>query len=99
VTILEGGGKTPWTAPDELASLGFSMILYPTTVLFRITRTIQRALADLRSGRQMPENQAVSMIEMEKILDIAYWKSVEQQALPMSERFRQGINRLFKRIA
>src|SRR5207302_8415019 len=41
VNILEGGGKTPWVAPDRLAEMGFNMILYPTSILFQVTKTIQ----------------------------------------------------------
>jgi len=96
VTILEGGGKTPWIAPDVLHDLGFSMVLYPTTVLFRVTRAIQRALQDIKSGKSMPKNDAVDMIEFERIVDIAYWKSLEQQVVPLPERLRQIVNKIFK---
>jgi 2-methylisocitrate lyase-like PEP mutase family enzyme len=47
-TILGDGGGTPWVAPAELHRLGFSMILYPTTVIFGVTRAIQRTLKGLR---------------------------------------------------
>ena len=33
-------GKTPWIAPDQLRQMGFSMVLYPTTVLFQMTHAI-----------------------------------------------------------
>src|SRR5207248_5740511 len=68
VTMLEGGGETPWVAPRELRQLGFSMALYPTTLLFRITQTIERALGDLRAGRPMPKSEAVSMKQFEEIV-------------------------------
>ncbi len=99
LSILEGGGKTPWLPPDELHALGFNMILYPTSVLFRVTRTIQRALDDLKQGRPMPRHDSVTMFEFEKLVDIAYWKTVEQQTLPMGERLHQAVNKLFKRVA
>ena len=76
-TILEGGGETPWVAPAEMAEMGFSMILYPTTVLFRITRTIQRALADLKAGREMPKKDSVTMKEFEQIVDLPFWSEIE----------------------
>jgi 2-methylisocitrate lyase-like PEP mutase family enzyme len=38
----------PWIAPAELHRLGFSMILYPTTVIFGVTRAIRRTLKGLR---------------------------------------------------
>jgi len=99
VTILEGGGKTPWLHPSDLHAMGFTMLLYPTTILFRVTRAIQRALRDLRDGRPMPRTEAVSFTDFEKIVDIAYWKSVEQQSVPLGERLHQVVNSLFKRLA
>jgi 2-methylisocitrate lyase-like PEP mutase family enzyme len=47
-TILTEGGSTPWVTPAELYRLGFSMILYPTTVIFGVTRAIQRTLKGLK---------------------------------------------------
>ena len=79
--------------------MGFNMVLYPTTVLFRVTHTILQVLEDIKAGRPMPASESVSMMEFEKLVDIAYWKSIEQRALPLSERLRQGINALFKRTA
>jgi 2-methylisocitrate lyase-like PEP mutase family enzyme len=99
ITMLEGGGRTPWTSPAELGELGYSMILYPTTLLFRMTRAIQRGLADLKAGRPITRQNAVDMFEFEKIVDIAYWKAVEQQVLPLPERVRQKVNKIFKKVA
>ena len=76
-TILEGGGETPWVPPAELYEMGFSMVLYPTTILFRLTKAIQRALADLHAGRQMPEKDSVSMREFETIVDLPFWAAIE----------------------
>jgi 2-methylisocitrate lyase-like PEP mutase family enzyme len=99
VTMLEGGGVTPWLSPREFSRLGFNMILYPTTLLFRHTRAMQRALADLKVGRPMPKDDSVTMDEFETIVDIAYWKSIEEKALPLGERVRQTINKVVKKIA
>jgi 2-methylisocitrate lyase-like PEP mutase family enzyme len=35
---------------------------------------ILRALNDLKSGKPMPKNESVTMMDFEKIVDIAYWK-------------------------
>jgi 2-methylisocitrate lyase-like PEP mutase family enzyme len=99
VTMLEGGGVTPWASPQEFHTLGFNMILYPTTLLFRQTRAIQRALTDLKAGRPMPDNESVTMTEFEKLVDIAYWKSIEEKAMPLGERVRQVINKVVKKTA
>jgi hypothetical protein len=47
----------------------------------------------------MPKREAVDMLEFEKIVDIAYWKMIEQQVLPLPERLRQRVNRIFKKVA
>lgn len=99
VTMLEGGGVTPWASPQEFYKLGFNMILYPTTLLFRQTRAIQRALTDLKAGRPMPDNDSVTMTEFEKLVGIAYWKSIEEKAIPLGERVRQTINKIVKKTA
>src|SRR5437764_936978 len=72
VSILEGGGKTPWIPPEEMHALGFNMLLYPTTLLFRETKAVLRALEDLKAGRPMPEDESVTMLQFEKFVDIAY---------------------------
>jgi 2-methylisocitrate lyase-like PEP mutase family enzyme len=99
VSILEGGGKTPWVPPAEMHAMGFNMILYPTTLLFRQTKTILSALADLKAGLPMQQAHAVTMTQFEKIVDIVYWKSIEEKALPLGERVRQAINKVIKKVA
>src|SRR5262249_60216377 len=54
--MLEGGGRTPLLPPDELHRLGFAMVAYPTTLIFRVARTIEQALADLKAGRPASDN-------------------------------------------
>ena len=48
--MLEGGGQTPVLPPAELKAMGFAMAAYPTTLIFRVARTIERALADIKAG-------------------------------------------------
>lgn len=76
-TILEGGGETPWIAPEELAEMGIAMVLYPTTILFRMTKAIQRALADLKAGHPMEKDDAVDMQTFEQIVDMPFWSAIE----------------------
>jgi len=99
VSILEGGGKTPWVPPSEMHAMGFNMILYPTTLLFRSTKSVLRGLTDLKNGRPMREDEAVTMMEFERIVDIAYWKTIEQRAIPLRERVRQAIDKAIKKVA
>ena len=99
VSILEGGGKTPWVPPAEMHAMGFNMVLFPTTLLFRQTRAVLNALGDLKAGRPMRQDAAVNMTQFEKIVDIAYWKSIEEKAIPLGERVRQAINKVVKKVA
>jgi methylisocitrate lyase len=98
-TILERGGKTPWLPPSAMLEYGFNMVLYPVSLLFRQTRAIQKGLADLKAGRPLPERESVDMMEFEKIVDIAYWKMIEQKAVPVPEKIRRGLNKLFQKAA
>jgi 2-methylisocitrate lyase-like PEP mutase family enzyme len=77
-SILEEGGKTPWLSPKELGSMGYSMILYPTTVIFQVVHTIQRALDHLKQGKPI-HGSSVNMDEFMQIVDLPYWKSIEEK--------------------
>lgn len=78
-TLMEGGGQLPWLPPAEIYDYGFAMILFPTTILFRLTRAIERALAGLKAGRPMPEADAVDLQGFEDIVGMPGWQEVEQQ--------------------
>lgn len=80
VSVLEGGGKTPWLPPSEFHNLGFSMILYPTSILFQIAKATEHAVKNLKLGRRMPSRDAVDMDHFEEIVDMEYWSSVEKKA-------------------
>jgi 2-methylisocitrate lyase-like PEP mutase family enzyme len=91
VNVFEGGGKSPWMTPKQLEDLGFTMALYPTTVLFRMTHAIEDALATLRSGKPMDAKRAISMKEFELIVDLPSWALVES-------RFRSGPAAKLRRV-
>jgi 2-methylisocitrate lyase-like PEP mutase family enzyme len=78
-TILEGGGRTPWMDPKALKALGYSMVLYPTTVIFQVTRAIQKAVEGLKAGKPMPADDAVTFAEYEDILGLPKWAQTENQ--------------------
>ena len=45
---LEGGGKTPVLAPEELEQLGFKLVAYPLSLLGVSMRAMQSALQLLK---------------------------------------------------
>jgi 2-methylisocitrate lyase-like PEP mutase family enzyme len=83
--MVEGGGQTPVLPPAELYRLGFNMVAYPTTLLFRVARTIENALADLKAGRAAANNDVVGFTDFKDITKLADWVQVEdreRQATP-----------------
>jgi 2-methylisocitrate lyase-like PEP mutase family enzyme len=83
-SVLENGGKTPWLAPKEFGKLGFSMILYPSTILFRAARAIQRAAEDLHAGKPLDKDDAVNMKSFLKIVELEHWQEIEKKYAPKS---------------
>jgi 2-methylisocitrate lyase-like PEP mutase family enzyme len=81
--MLEGG-HTPILKPAELFGLGFAMIAYPTTLIFRVARTIETALTALRRGTLGTDGDTIAEqgVDFETFKDItgfAYWAAVERQ--------------------
>jgi 2-methylisocitrate lyase-like PEP mutase family enzyme len=77
--MFEGDEETPWLTPSELHELGFSMILYPTTIVFRVVRAIERALDDLRHGKKTPKHEGVDMKAYQEIVGLAHWAEIEKR--------------------
>jgi 2-methylisocitrate lyase-like PEP mutase family enzyme len=75
--IVEGGGQTPVLPPDELYKLGFAMITYPTTVLFKVARTIEAALSDLKAGRAAADRDMVDFAAFKHIVGFKDWARIE----------------------
>lgn len=76
--MLEGGGQTPILPPSELDRMGFTMVLYPTSLVLRITLTMQRALEDMRGERLHLDGQGVSFDQFENVLDLPQWGKIEE---------------------
>jgi 2-methylisocitrate lyase-like PEP mutase family enzyme len=72
-------GRTPLLPPRELAALGFAMVAYPTTLIFRVARTIEKALADLKSGSLTLVGEGVGFDEFKAMTGFAEWAEVEQR--------------------
>src|SRR5262249_49189499 len=78
--MMEGGGRTPVLPPHELYRLGFAMVAYPTSLIFRVARAIENALADLKAGRPTRKNDGVDFETFKDITSFAHWAEVEQRA-------------------
>jgi 2-methylisocitrate lyase-like PEP mutase family enzyme len=78
-SILERGGKTPWVSPSEMHEMGYDMILYPTTVLFRAIKSMQQALGDLREGKPLDPETSVDLKGFEDIVRMSEWAGIENR--------------------
>jgi 2-methylisocitrate lyase-like PEP mutase family enzyme len=76
--MLEGGGQTPVLPPAELKAMGFAMAAYPTTLIFRVARTIERALADIKAGKVIDGNDGVNFAKFKDITNYNEWARIEE---------------------
>jgi 2-methylisocitrate lyase-like PEP mutase family enzyme len=76
--MLEGG-RTPLLPPAELFRMGFAMVAYPTTLIFRVARTIEKALADLKAGQLTLAGEGVSFETFKDVVGFAPWADVEDR--------------------
>jgi 2-methylisocitrate lyase-like PEP mutase family enzyme len=80
--MVEGGGQTPVLPPDELYRLGFNMVAYPTTLIFRVARTVEKALADLKAGKPAADSELVDFAGFKDITGFAEWTRIEESYAP-----------------
>jgi len=78
--MLEGGGRTPMLPLRELFRLGFAMVVYPMSLIFRVARTIEKALAELKAGTLAIENEGVDLETFKDITGFARWAETEQRS-------------------
>jgi 2-methylisocitrate lyase-like PEP mutase family enzyme len=76
--MLEAG-RTPLLSPAELFRMGFAMVAYPTSLIFRVTRTIEKALAELKAGRLELAGEGVDFEAFKDVVGFAPWVDVEER--------------------
>ena len=57
--------------------MGYQVLLFPTTLLFRMTRAIRDALSDLKSGWPLDPRHSVTMEQFEHAAGIGRWQVVD----------------------
>ena len=77
--MLEGGGQTPVLPPAQLKEMGFAMAAYPTTLIFRVARTVERALADIKAGKTLAGNDGVDFAGWKDITNFNEWARIEDK--------------------
>lgn len=76
--MLEGG-ITPILKPAELAQIGYKIAIFGITLLLRITKTMQIALADLKSEELKLVGTGTPFKEYTRIVGIERWRAVEEE--------------------
>ena len=77
------GGDTPWLAPADLGSMGFTQVSFPASLLLRVVAALEEGLAGLRrhaAGTQLlqPLPQATAArVALDAAIDLAGWRRVE----------------------
>ena len=71
-------GATPLMTPQDLYGLGFQMVAYPVSLLFRIVHTMQRALADMQAGTLRLQGEGVSFADFKRLTGFD-WAAVEDR--------------------
>ena len=73
----------PWPSPAELGTLGFAHVSYPASLMFRITATMQSALAALRRHAtgveaMTPDRGAdAARAVLDDALELSRWQDIE----------------------
>ena len=73
-------GRTPLLAPAELAAMGFAIVVYPVSLVFRVARTIEKALADMKAGTLSLADEGVGFEDFKRITRFADWAGIEKAA-------------------
>jgi 2-methylisocitrate lyase-like PEP mutase family enzyme len=91
--MLEGGGKTPILKPSQLHGMGFEMIVYPTSILFRVAKAIERAAKALLAEVPMTPADGIDMERFEQIVGLDDWKNIEETFGPKPGLFQKIIEK------
>lgn len=73
------GGRTPVLTPDEYRELGFSIIIYPATLLLRMVGMFERTLAELRNGKFADEGNLPDFTTLTDVMGMEEWMEIDRR--------------------
>lgn len=76
------GGRTPILSPEEYQQLGFSIIIYPATLLLRMVGMFERTLAELRHGRFADEGELPAFATLTNVMGANEWMDIDRRFAP-----------------
>jgi 2-methylisocitrate lyase-like PEP mutase family enzyme len=68
-------GRTPWLSPEVLSEIGYSIVLYPVSLLLHGVRSMSRAASDLLSGVSEGERS-----RFDEVRSLVGWPSYEEES-------------------
>jgi len=77
VTNPLAGGVTPILRPEEYFGLGFKILPYGIDLILRVTRTMQLALEDMRSGKFALMGTGATLQEYLSVVGYDEWRRIE----------------------
>jgi 2-methylisocitrate lyase-like PEP mutase family enzyme len=72
-------GRTPLLPAPQLHAMGFAMVVYPCSLIFRVAQTMEKALADLQAGRLDLRNEGLGFDAFKERVGMAQWDDVEDR--------------------
>ena len=82
VVNMAAGGKTPILPLAELAEMGYSIVLYAGTLLFRATKAMQETLEVIRAGEAESTDSLVTFKDMTDLFGLSSWAAVDDSFAP-----------------
>ncbi len=79
VVNMAAGGRTPILPLKELDRMGYSIVLYAGTMLFRAARAMQETAAAIRKGEIEPEDYYLTFEEMTDIFGLRKWAAIDDE--------------------
>ena len=73
-------GATPMLSPAALAELGFAMVAYPTSLIFRVAHGLREALARMRRGELTSAPPELGFEEFKRIVGLDEWAALEERS-------------------
>lgn len=74
---LGEGGITPILDPKTLADMGYSVIVYPSTILNRVVKAIQDGLEVISEGRYKAEEKQMTVKDLAQLFNIEKWIEID----------------------
>ncbi len=82
------GGVSPILRPEEYFELGFKILPYGIDLILRVTRAMQEALEDMRSGRFALMGTGVALNEYLSVVGFDEWTRVERDYASLVDKAR-----------